>query len=98
LRHFDLKPDMDISDTPPRVEGKVNAVLSGGLVEISIGADSGVQKGHRLDIYRVAPTGNKYVGRVEVLKASPDKSVCKVLSSFQQSDVQKDDRVASKLD
>jgi len=98
LRHFDLNENTDIAGTPPRVEGLVEAVLGGGLTEISIGSDSGVQKGHRLDVYRVAPTGNKYVGRVEVLKTSPDKSVCKIIPSFQQSEVQKGDRVASKIE
>jgi hypothetical protein len=97
LRHFDLSENTDISGTPPRVEGQVEAVLGGGMTEISIGADQGLQKGHKLDVYRVAPNGNKYVGRVEVLKTAPDKSVCKVIPSFQQSEVQKGDRVASKI-
>ena len=98
LRHFDLNENTDISGTPPRVEGLIEAVLGGGLTEISIGSDSGVQKGHRLDVYRVAPTGNKYVGKIEVLKTAPDKSVCKIIPSFQQSEVQKGDRVASKIE
>jgi peptidoglycan hydrolase CwlO-like protein len=98
LRHFDLNENTDISGTPPRVEGLIEAVLGGGLTEISIGSDSGVQKGHKLDVYRVAPTGNKYVGRIEVLKTAPDKSVCKIIPSFQQSEVQKGDRVASKIE
>jgi hypothetical protein len=80
------------------VEGLITAVQGGGLVEISIGADSGVQKGHRLDVFRVAPSGNKYVGRLEVLKTAPDKAVCKIIPSFQQSEVQKGDRVASKIE
>jgi hypothetical protein len=98
LRHFDLNENTDISGSPPRVEGLVEAVLGGGMTEISIGSDSGVQKGHKLDVYRVAPTGNKYVGRIEVLKTAPDKSVCKIIPSFQQSEVQKGDRVASKIE
>jgi hypothetical protein len=98
LRHFDLNENTDISGSPPRVEGLIEAVLGGGLTEITIGSDSGVQKGHRLDVYRVAPTGNKYVGRIEVLKTAPDKSVCKIIPSFQQSEVQKGDRVASKIE
>jgi predicted nuclease with TOPRIM domain len=98
LRHFDLNENTDISGVPPRVEGVVLAALGDGLVEISLGADSGLQKGHRLDIYRVGAAGNKYVGRIEVLKTAPDKSVCKIDPKFQQSEVQKGDRVASKLD
>jgi hypothetical protein len=97
LRHNDLTENTDISGTPPRVDGLVEAVQGGGLVEISIGSDSGIQKGHKLDLYRVGSAGNKYVGRVEVLKTSPDKAVCKIIPSFQQSEVQKGDRVASKL-
>ena len=98
LRHFDLTENTDISGTPPRVEGLVDAVLGGGMAEITIGSDSGLQKGHKLDVYRVAPTGNKYVGRIEILKTAPDKSVCKIIPSFQQSEVQKGDRVASKIE
>jgi hypothetical protein len=99
LRHYDLSENTDISGTPPSgLDGHVTAVLGGGMTEISIGADQGLQKGHKLEVYRVAPNGNKYVGRIEVLKTSPDKSVCKVLSSFQQSELQKGDRVASKIE
>ena len=98
LRHFDLTENTDISGTPPRVEGLVEAVLGGGLTEITIGSDSGLRKVIELDVYRVAPTGNKYVGRIEVLKTAPDKSVCKIIPSFQQSEVQKGDRVASKIE
>jgi hypothetical protein len=98
LRHFDINENADISGTPPRVDGLVAAVLGGGMLEINIGSDSGVQKGHKLDLYRIGSTGNKYVGRIEVLKTAPDKSVCKIIPSFQQSEVQKGDRVASKID
>ena len=98
LQHFKLNENTDISDTPPDVKGVVRAVQGGGMVEISIGADSGVQKGHKLDVYRVGTAGNKYVGRIEILQTAPDKSVGKVIPSFQQSDIQVGDRVASKIE
>jgi hypothetical protein len=98
LRHFDLNENMDIAGIPPRVDALVTAALGSGLVEISIGADQGLQKGHRLDVYRVGSAGNKYVGRIEVLKTAPDKSDCNIIPNFQQSEVQVGDRVASKLD
>jgi hypothetical protein len=98
LRHFKLNENTDISGTPPDVKGVVRAVQGGGMVEISIGADSGVQKTHKLDVYRVGTTGNKYVGRIEILQTAPDKAVGKIIPSFQQSDVQVGDRVASKID
>jgi hypothetical protein len=97
LRHFKLNENTDITGTPPSVEGLVTAVQGGGMVEISIGSDMGIQKGHNLDIYRVAPTGNKYVGRIEILQAAPNKAVGKIIPSFKQSEVQVGDRVASKI-
>lgn len=98
LRHNDLNENMDIAGPPKNVEGLVQAVQGGGMLEISIGSDSGVQKGNKLDVYRVGASGNKYVGRIEVLKTAPDKSVCKIIPNFQQSEVQVGDRVASKID
>ena len=58
----------------------------------------GIRKGHQLEIYRIAGGQNTYVGRVEVVQTSPDKSVCKVDPKFQNGNVMVGDRVASKID
>jgi hypothetical protein len=69
-------------------------VRQDGLVEISLGADSGLRKGHKLEVFR----GPTYVGRVEVLETTPDRAVCKSDPAFQKSNLQKGDRIKSKLD
>lgn len=92
-------PDSDYkSKIPPRVDGVVLAVKDGGLVEISIGSDQGLKKGHRLEIYRISGGSSVYVGRVEVVKTSPARSVCKIDPKFQNSHVMEGDRVDTKID
>ncbi len=99
LRLFKLNPNIDYKDLqPPDVNGVVLAVRSGGYVEISIGADSGLRKGHKLEVYRVTPSGSSYVGRIEVTETTPNRAVCKVDPKFQQSDIKNGDSVTSKLD
>ncbi len=97
MRHFNVDPNADVSLTPPDVKGQVTAVLGGGIVEISIGSDAGLRKGHKLEIYRTGSKGDAYVGRVEITKTEPDKAVGKIDPQFQKSDVVKGDRVATKL-
>lgn len=98
LRLFNLDPKIDYSITqPPDVKGLVLAVRTGGYVEISIGADSGLRKGHSLEVYRVTSSGSSYVGRIIVTDTTPDRAVCKVDPKFQQSDIKNGDSVTSKL-
>jgi vacuolar-type H+-ATPase subunit I/STV1 len=98
LRYFDINPNSDFkSKTPPRVNGTVRAVTGEGFVEISIGADDGLRAGHQLEVYRAAGGTSTYVGRIEVVKTTPDKAVCKINPKFQNSNMMKDDRVVSKI-
>ena len=83
--------------TPPAVEGVVLAVNADGLVEISIGSDDGLMKGHALEVVRRGSGVSVWLGRVEVTETSPDKAVCKVLPEFLQRPIQRDDRVTSRL-
>jgi phosphoglycolate phosphatase-like HAD superfamily hydrolase len=99
LRLFKLNPNIDYANVqPPDVRGFVQAVRPNGLVEISLGHDDGVRKGHKLEVYRVTPSGSSYVGRIEVMETTPDKAVCKIDPKFQQSEFKNGDRVTSKLD
>jgi len=99
LRYFDINENSDYkSKTPPRVEGVVLSVAGDGLIEISIGSDMGLRKGHQLQVYRIDRGENAYVGRIEVLRTTADRAVCKIDPRFQNSPVMKGDRVASKLD
>lgn len=98
LRKFDLKPDPSAySGVPPKVEGKVDAVNGAGSIEISIGSDEGLMKGHQLDVYRIGQGAAVYLGRIEITATQPDKSVAKILPEFQKGQIQVGDSVASKL-
>jgi len=93
LRKFDLKPEPELyRDQPPLVDGVVLAT-PGKYVEVSIGKDEGLLKGHKLEVYR--PTG--YVGRIEVVKTDVDKSVCQVVPGYLKSRIQPNDSVTSRL-
>ncbi|HEX4129894.1 MAG TPA: hypothetical protein VHZ24_07615 [Pirellulales bacterium] len=78
---------------PPAVDGIVLATSSNGLVEISLGSDMGLARGNTLEVSR----GNKYLGRVEVIQTQPDRAVARVLTQFQKGRIEKEDRVATRL-
>jgi hypothetical protein len=80
----------------PTVEGVVNKIerkAGSQLVEVSIGADDGLKTGNTLEVLR----GGKYLGRVEIIQTSPDKSVARVNPRFQQGTIQEGDRVATRI-
>jgi hypothetical protein len=83
-------------DWPPKIDGIVKSVAGRDLVTISLGSDDGLRPGHLLEVSRVSDSGATYVGRIEVVRTAPDESVCKVLTDFQKSNVQKGDRVFTK--
>jgi hypothetical protein len=93
LRKFDLKPEPELyRDQPPALDGYVLAA-GDKLIEINLGADEGLLKGHKLEVYR--PTG--YVGRIEVVQTHVDKSVCQVVPGYQKSRIQPNDSVTSRF-
>ncbi len=99
LRWFDINPNANFKDkAPPRVDGIVLTPSGQGLVEISIGSDQGLRVGHQLEVYRAGAAGSAYVGRIEVVKTTPDHSVCKVEPKFQNSAMMRGDRVVSKIE
>lgn len=98
LRKFDLKPAPEAYiGVPPKVEGQVMAVSGAGSLEVSIGSDMGLMKGHKLEVYRIAQGVPTYLGRVEITATQPHKAVAKVLPEFQKGQIQVGDSVASKL-
>jgi hypothetical protein len=69
-------------------------VREGGLIEVSLGSDEGLRRGHKLDVYRL--TGG-YLGRAEVVDTNPDRAVARIIPEFRQGIIRKGDRVATKL-
>jgi hypothetical protein len=89
------------SKLPPKADGIVLAVTGTqipgqDMVTISLGSDIGMRPGHQLEVSRTSAAGPTYVGRIEVIKTDPEKSVCKVLPNYLKSPVQKGDRVDTK--
>lgn len=82
---------------PPKVDGIVLAVRSGGVVELSVGADEGLKKGDRLEVVRQGPDSQRYLGAVEILETQSDKSVAKIIPETRQGSIEKEDRVYSRL-
>lgn len=80
----------------PVVEGLVVTEPASGQIEISLGADMGIGKGHSLEVYRTGPGGTAYVGRVVVSETKPDRAVCRIVPEFQKNPILKGDRVTTK--
>ncbi len=96
MRENGLDPATEPGAVVPQVDGFVSQVrrtASGQLVEVTIGADDGLKPGHTLQVYR----GGKYLGRLEIVETSPDKSVGRVDRRFQEGQIQEGDRVATRL-
>lgn len=93
-----LSPESAIAGGPPKVDGVILATSSDGLVEISLGSDDGIQRGHTLEVFRyVDGAAGKYLGRIEVLHSHPDRAVARIIPEFRKGSIEKDDRVATRL-
>jgi hypothetical protein len=96
LQSEGLNPDADPNGVVPTVNGEVieiRRVAGGPLVEISVGSDDGLKEGNTVEVYR----GDRYLGRLEIMSTSPDRSVARVDRRFQQGAIQEGDRVATRL-
>ena len=91
-----LNPDTEPGSVVPTVNGVVSQIRRANgaqLVEVTIGADDGLSAGNTLEVSR----GDKYLGRIEILTTSPDKSVGRVDRRFQTGQIQEGDRVATRI-
>jgi hypothetical protein len=83
--------NMPIDGAAPRVEGIVTGVRKNSpqevLVGLSIGADDGLRVGHQLNVYR----GAEFVGRVEVTRTMPSRSVAISLPEYYKRPFEKSD-------
>ncbi len=96
LREKGIDPSATPGEIVPQVRGIVSRSrrnASGQMIEITIGADDGLRKGHTIEIYR----GDRYLGRAEVITTEPDRAVARVIRKFQQGPIQERDNVATKL-
>lgn len=97
MREKGINPATEPGSVVPAVNGVVSQIRRAGgsqLVEVTIGADDGLAVGNTLEVSR----GDKYLGRIEILETSPDKSVGRVDRRFQQGQIQENDRVATRIE
>jgi len=95
LRLHGLSPDPALySKHPPvGIQGTVTEIRPGGTIEISIGADSGLVKGHQLDIVRNLEGRSVYIGKIEVVSTAADRAVARVMPEFRKGVVRRGDDV-----
>lgn len=84
-------PRADDNAPLPKVRGEVTTIGSNGLVEISLGSDDGLRAGHELDVFR----RTTYMGRIKVLKTTPDRAVGGVFKEPKEGKIEKGDRVTT---
>ncbi|MGO8688616.1 MAG: hypothetical protein ACLQLG_03200 [Thermoguttaceae bacterium] len=96
LRWFGInyKSDYKAKGPPSPTQGTVLAVPEQSLVEINIGSDDGLRKGHKLEVMGMS---GGYRGRIEVQQTTPDRAVCRVIPDMLRSPMQRGDRVYDKL-
>jgi hypothetical protein len=82
------------------VKGKILKVdpKEGNLVQISLGTDDGLQKGHTLEVFRLTPQP-KYLGMVRIVDVSTDRSVGRMIAPAggKAPEVQEGDQAWSRL-
>lgn len=90
--------DMERDGKPFPVEGLVTAVHGADLIEISIGADDGLSRGNHLEVFRIDGNNSTYLGRAEIVRVEPDRAVGRIDPKYRRGMIQKDDRVATKIE
>lgn len=88
-----IDPAKGFDDQPPRgLDARVDRVLN-NLVEITIGSDDGLRKGHQLDVVR----GQNYLGRITIERVEPNRAVGQIDPNFKRGNIQEGDRVTTNL-
>lgn len=91
---------------PPVVDGKITDVKPAKrqgateLVEVSLGSDDGLKRGHEITVYRSGLQGSgraKFLARIRIVETTPDASVGEVIERSRNGVIQKGDNVTTKL-
>jgi cell division protein FtsB len=97
LQYFHLDKTSMAKQPPSDLEGRVVAVKPPDMLEISVGADEGLREGHVLFVIRPGEGGMKYVGKITVMKLSPDRTVCRFDPKQLTVPIERGDLVRAKL-
>jgi hypothetical protein len=91
---------------PPAVDGIIEDVKPAArlgaseLVEISLGSDMGLKKGHQLTVYRSGLKGGqraKFLAKIVIVDTEAHRAVGQVLENSRNGVIQKGDNVTTKL-
>ena len=95
LRMHGLSPDPALypKHPPSGIQGSITEVRLRGMVEISIGSDSGLVKGHQLDVIRNQEGRSAYIGKIEIVDTAADRAVARVMPEFRRGTVTTGDEV-----
>jgi hypothetical protein len=101
-----LKPDprelAGAQDPPPLVYGKVLDVKPDpqgsdyDYIEISLGADDGLIKGHELHVYTTKDRG-KYLGKIRIVYTTADRAVAVLIDKTRNGRIERGDDVTTQL-
>lgn len=81
--------------TPPPIDGVITAVKRMKdkiYVEVTVGSDDGIRMGNKMEVFR----GGQYLGQIEIVRTTPDKSVGRVDRGRQQGEIRARDRVETR--
>ena len=90
---LEANPALYAKHPPAGIRGSVTEVRERGVIEISIGSDSGLSKGHQLDIVRNREGRSSYIGKIEIMSVAADRAVAQVMPEFRRGVVQRGDEV-----
>ncbi len=91
----DLTPDTPVDDAEPSLDGFITRVQEHNneiFVEITIGSDDGLRQGHTMEVMREGT----WLGRVEIVRTTPDRAVGKLDRRTQRGELRPRDRVETR--
>ena len=102
MREAGVDPATRVGDVVPRVGGYVSLVrrrAGDETIEITIGSDDGLKRGHTVEVFRTSDTSgqSKYLGRAVVLSTNGDKAYARIVPELKKARIQEGDRVATRL-
>ncbi|MCH1494793.1 MAG: hypothetical protein L7U72_06145 [Rubripirellula sp.] len=84
-----------LDGAPPDRNGNILQIdRPTSLVLVSIGYDEGLRKGHLLEVTR----NGRYMGKLKVRNAEPDRSVAEILDDYSEGILQEGDRVDTTIE
>ena len=81
---------------PEDIQGRVLEVTPDGLVELSVGSDHGLMRGHTLEVFRLHPKP-QYLGVVKIVEVTQHRSVGQLVMPQARTLVKRGDLVANRI-